>query len=92
MVNVTVTGALVVLVNVPLISPVPLAARPVTELVLSLVQPKTVPATLPVDAMVVIAAPEHLVCAAGVLTAFGIGLTITLAVTGDPVQVVPPLV
>ena len=37
-VNVTVTGALVVFVNVPLILPVPLAAIPVTATVLSLVQ------------------------------------------------------
>lgn len=38
MVNVTVTGAPVLLVNAPLMLPVPLAAMPVTELVLSLVQ------------------------------------------------------
>ena len=38
MVNVTVTGALVVLVNEPLILPEPLAAMPVTVPVLSLVQ------------------------------------------------------
>ena len=37
-VNVTVTGAGVVLVNIPLISPVPFAAIPVTVPVLSLVQ------------------------------------------------------
>ena len=37
-VNVTVTGALVVLVNEPLILPEPLAAMPVTVPVLSLVQ------------------------------------------------------
>ncbi len=37
-VKVTVTGALVVLVNVPLILPVPLAAMPVTAVVLSRVQ------------------------------------------------------
>ncbi len=37
-VKVTVTGALVVLVSVPAISPVPLAAMPVTEVVLSRVQ------------------------------------------------------
>ena len=36
MVNVTVTGADVVLVNEPLMLPVPLAAIPVTEAVLSL--------------------------------------------------------
>ena len=37
-VNVTVTGAKVVFVNVPLILPLPLAAIPVTVTVLSLVQ------------------------------------------------------
>ena len=37
MVKVTVIGASVALVNAPEISPVPLAAMPVTELVLSLV-------------------------------------------------------
>jgi len=38
MVNVTVTGALVVLVNIPVMFPVPLAAMPVTVAVLSLLQ------------------------------------------------------
>lgn len=38
MVNVTVTGEAVVLVNDPLISPLPLAAMPVTAPALSLVQ------------------------------------------------------
>ena len=37
-VNVTVTGAVVMFVNAPLILPVPLAAIPVMEAVLSLVQ------------------------------------------------------
>ena len=37
-VNVTVTGAAVVLVSVPVISPLPLAAIPVAATVLSLVQ------------------------------------------------------
>ena len=37
-VKVTVTGAVVVLVSIPLISPLPLAAIPVTETVLSRVQ------------------------------------------------------
>ncbi len=37
-VNVTVIGAVVVLVSVPLMFPLPLAAIPVTEAVLSLVQ------------------------------------------------------
>ena len=37
-VNVTVTGAVLVFVNAPVILPVPVAAIPVTEAVLSLVQ------------------------------------------------------
>ena len=36
--------------------------------------------------MVVIAAPEHIVCDAGVATALGIGLTITVAVIAAPGQ------
>ena len=86
MVNVTVTGALVVLVNVPLILPVPLAAIPVTATVLSLVQLNVVLATLPDNTIVVIGLAEHLVCDAGVATAFGVGLTKTVALIGVPVQ------
>ena len=81
MVNVTVTGAVVVLVSVPLMFPAPLAAIPVAATVLSLVQLYTTPATaLPVMAMVVIAMPEHTVCEAGVATAVGVGFTNTVAV------------
>ena len=72
-VNVTVTGALVVLVNAPLMSPEPLAAMPVTVAVLSLVQLKVVPLTAPVKTIVVIVAPEQIVCDDGVATASGIG-------------------
>ena len=61
MVKVTVTGALVVLVNVPLISPDPLPAIPVTVIMLSLVQLNVVPVVLPVSAIVVIAEAEQIV-------------------------------
>ena len=54
MVNVTVIGEAVVLVNAPLISPEPAAAIPVTVPVLSLVQLNVVPLTLPVSPIVVI--------------------------------------
>ena len=91
-VKVTVTGKLVVFVNVPLILPVPFAAIPVAEAKLSLVQLKTVPTTLPVRAIFVMADAEQMVCAAGRATAFGIGLTIIVAVIGIPVQVAPALV
>ena len=76
MVKVTVTGALVVLVSVPLILPAPLAAIPVTVTLLSLTQLYTVPATLPVNAIVAMAEPEQIVCDAGVATALGVGFTV----------------
>ena len=41
---------------------------------------------MPESAIVVIALPEQMVCAAGVATAFGVGLTSTVAVIGVPVQ------
>jgi hypothetical protein len=85
-VNVTVTGALVVFVNAPLISPEPLAAIPVTVPVLFLVQLKIVPLTLPVNAIVVMGKPEQIVCDEGVATAFGVGFTKTVAVMGVPGQ------
>ena len=92
MVKVTVIGAKVVLVNEPLILPAPLAAIPVTVATLSLVQLYTVPTTLPLFTIVVIAEPEQIVCEAGVATALGIGFTTTVAVIGVPVQVVPAFV
>ena len=85
-VNVTVTGAKVVLVSVPDILPVPLAAIPVTVATLSLTQLYTVPATLPVSTIVVIGTPEHTVCDEGVATAFGIGFTTIVAVVVGPTQ------
>jgi len=60
-VKVTVNGALVVLVNVPLILPEPLAAIPVTVAVLFLVQLKVVPETAPESTIVVIGVPEQIV-------------------------------
>ena len=75
-VNVTVTGVIVVLVNAPLISPAPLAAIPVTATVLSLVQLKVVPLTAPLNTIVVIVAPEQIVCDDGVAMASGMGLTV----------------
>jgi hypothetical protein len=86
MVKVTVTGALVVFVKVPDILPAPLAAMPVTVTVLSLTQLYTVPATLPVSTIVVIGLAEQTVCDGGVATAFGVGLTNTVAVIVGPGQ------
>ena len=88
MVNVILTGAVVVFVKEPLILPDPLATIPVTETVLFLVQLYTVPLTPPpLNAMGVIVAPEQIVCDDGVATAaFGTGFTSTVAVMGVPVQ------
>ena len=72
--------------------PVPAAAMPVTFTVLSLVQLYTVPATLPVSTIVVIAVLLQIVCDDGVATALGIGFTTTVAVIGVPVHVTPALV
>jgi hypothetical protein len=60
-VKVTVMGALVVFVKVPLIFPEPLPAIPVTVPVLSLVQLNVVPVILPVMTIVVIVAAEQIV-------------------------------
>ena len=84
-VKVTVCATNVVLVSAALILPVPLAARPVTFTLLSLVQLYTVPATLPVKAMLAVD-PEQIVCAGGVATAFGIGFTTTVARKAGPLQ------
>jgi hypothetical protein len=80
-VNVTVTGALVVFVKVPLMLPIPLAAIPVTVAVLSLVQLNTVPPTLPLNTIVVIGEAEQTVCEAGFATASGVGFTVPVAAT-----------
>lgn len=91
-VKVTSCGTNVLLVNVPEIFPVPDAAIPVTFTVLFLVQLNTVPATLPVNTIVVIAVAEQIVWLDGVAVASGVGLTITVAVIDGPKQVTPALV
>jgi hypothetical protein len=88
MVNVVVTGAVVVLLNAPLILPEPLAAIPVAAPILSLVQLYTVPPTLPESTIVVIADPEQMVCDEGVAMAFGVGFTVTVNATAGLTQ--PP--
>jgi hypothetical protein len=60
-VNVTVIGAAVVFVSDPLMSPEPLAAMPVTEPVLSLVQAKVVPGLVLVRTIVDMVDPEQMV-------------------------------
>jgi hypothetical protein len=86
MVKVTVTGALVVLVKLPLMSPLPLSAIPVTLCVLSLVQLKAEESTGPERAIVVIEAPEQMVCEAVVVIAAGVGFTVTVAIIALPEQ------
>jgi hypothetical protein len=85
-VKVTVTGAFVVLVKLPLMSPLPLARIPVTSAVLSLVQLKVVPATFPESTIVSIVPAEQIVWASAVATALGVGFTRTVAVIGVPGQ------
>ena len=79
-------GVFVLFTSVPLILPAPEEAMPVTFAVLSRTQLNTVPATFPLSTMLEIAVPEHTVCEVGLATAFGTGLTTTLAGTGAPVQ------
>ena len=85
-VKVTVTSALVVFVNVPLILPLPTPGIPVTVAKLSLVQSNVIPGTLPVNAMVLIADAEHTVCEAGVAVPVGTGLTEIVNDSGVPGQ------
>ena len=93
-VKVTVTGAAVVLLSVPLIlpAPPPLAGIPVTVPTLSLTQLKVVLATLPFRTIVVNGALLQIVCDEGVATAFGVGFTSTVAIIGVPLQVTPAFV
>lgn len=88
MVNTVTCWLIVVLVNVPLILPLPLAAIPVRFTVLSLVQLNVVPATtLGLDITeVAIATPEQTVWLLLVAFTVGVGLTATVAVMGDPGQ------
>lgn len=85
-VNVTVTGLAVVFMSAPLISPEPFAAIPVTIPALSLVHANVVPAVALLNAIVVIAVPEQIVCDAGVAIATGVGFTSTVAVIDGPVH------
>lgn len=86
MVNVTVTGDVVVLVNVPLISPLPAAAIPVAATILFLAQVKEVDGTVPLNTMFAMAVPEQIDCEDGVATASGAGSTTTVAVMDAPGQ------
>jgi hypothetical protein len=88
MVNTVTCCAMVVLVNVPLILTVPLAAIPVRLTVLSLVQLKVVPATaFGLDITdVAIATPEQTDWLLFVAFTVGVGFTATAAVMGAPGQ------
>ena len=83
----TVWSTPVTLFGVPLISPEPVLARPVTLTVLSLVHVYVVTASMPllvVSTIAVIASSEHTVCVTGVATPTGSDLTITVAVNVLP--------
>lgn len=83
-VTVATTGLAVALVAVnDAISPVPLAANPMDGS--ELVQLKTVPGTEPVKLTAAVAVLLHTAWLAGWATS-GVGLTVTVAVTGVPVQ------
>jgi len=93
MVKVTVIGAKVVLVKLPLIGvPEPFAGIPVTVATLSLTHVYVVPATGPLSTIGVIADPEQIVWLEGVAVAVAVGNTVTVAVIDGPVQVTPALV
>ena len=74
-VKVTVTGAFVVFVKLPMMSPVPLAAMPVTVAVLSRVQANVVPEIGPEGVIRSIVPPEQIVCEAGAAVPLGVGST-----------------
>jgi hypothetical protein len=83
---VAVTGLVPVFVPVKaVISPLPDPLSPIV--VLSFVHVKTVPLTPPVKVMgVVDGTPSQTVCPTGIATAFGVGLTVIVAVIGVPEQ------
>ena len=81
MVNVTVTGALVVFNRTPLISPEPLVAIPVTVTPWSRVQLYVVP--VPVRIMVVMFEPLHIFCDCGVAVATGRSSTVIVLFAED---------
>jgi hypothetical protein len=86
-VNVTYKGAVVVLVNVPLIVPDPLFAIPVTPAVLFLVQLYVAPPPAPLNVILLMGDPEQTDWIAGVLlTTFEFEFTVTVAVMAVPVQ------
>lgn len=79
-VKVTNTGAVVLLVRVPEISPVPEAAIPVTVPELSRVQSNVLPITFPVKTIGIIDVEEHVVCDAGnAVTVTSAGGTVNVA-------------
>ena len=91
-VKVTVWSNPVRLRSVPLISPVPLAAMPVTLTLLSLVQAYVVTAFIPLLVVRTIGAMVpllHIVWLGGVATAIGSGCTSTVAVIASPAQPSP---
>lgn len=86
MVKVTVCGTVVILVSVPLMLPLPLAAIPVTFAVLSLVHAKVVPG-MSAPGTIVVIGPEHTVCVKGATLATGNGSIVPFTGTlGEELQ------
>ena len=79
-------AVVVVLLSIPEIFPVPLLLIPVILELLSRVQLKMVPPTLPDKTIAVITLPEQMAWIVGVATAFGVGFTTTVAVIAVPMH------
>ena len=85
-VKVTVIGAVVLFVSVPVILPVPLRPMPLIPVIVGLDQLYVVPVVLLLITIGVIVAPEHIVWLDGVAVTSGVGFTNTVAVIGVPEQ------
>ena len=90
-VKVTITGKLMVLFNIPVISPDPLAEIPLATSVLSRVQVNVVPVEDPAKWIFAIGDPEQIDWVEGVAITSG-GFTVIVKVIAVPVHVIPPLV
>jgi hypothetical protein len=86
MVNISVTGEIPLLINVPaILFPDPFIGIPVRAAVF-LIHENVVPTTLLNRLIEVIGLPEQIVCDETLAVTFGVGLTITVTVIGVAVQ------
>jgi hypothetical protein len=83
---------LVILVNTPVISPIPEDGNNGITDALSLLQLKIVPLTVPDGCINEMASPEQIVCVCMLVVTSGSGFTVTVTVIGVPVHVFPALV